>query len=70
MTTRREHETRRAILAKLEKRIYSSAAWAADQVDRGSANLGGEKLKYYEKARRLLYQSHRMCVKILRCLKR
>lgn len=68
--TRKEHETRRAILAKLEKRLYSSAAYAADQVDRGEANLGGEKVKHYENARGLLYQSHRLCVKILRCLKR
>lgn len=68
--TRQEHETRRTILAKLEKKLYSSSAWAADQVDRGEANLGDEKLKHYEKARSLLYQSHRLCVKILRCLKR
>lgn len=67
---RAEHETRRAILRKLEKQFYGMSAHAADQVDRGEANLGGEKLKYYEKARRLLYQSHRTCVKILRWLKR
>lgn len=67
--TRKEHETRRAILRQIESELYGTAAHAADQVDRGEANLGGEKVKYYKKARALLYRAHRLCVDVLRRLR-
>ncbi len=66
--TRKDHATRRQILRKLEQELYGTAAHAADQVDRGEANLGNRKREHYEKARGLLHLAHRLCVKVLRWL--
>ena len=66
---RMEHETRRQILAKLEQELYGTAAHAADEVDRGEANLGEQKREHYARARGLLHKAHLLCVRVLRYLK-
>jgi hypothetical protein len=67
--TRKEHQTRRTILKRIEGELYGTAAHAADQTDRGYANLGGQKIAHYRDARKLLGKAHSLCGKVLRLLK-
>jgi hypothetical protein len=67
--TRKEHQTRRTILKRIEGELYGTAAHAADQTDRGYANLGGQKIVHYRDARKLLARAHALCGKVLRLLK-